>query len=108
MRQGELFEKRPPGFHDPQFDGATYDKPRDQVRLGEQMQRVYDVLKTGKWVTLWEIALVTSDPIQSISARIRDLRKPRFGAHNVQGRNIGGGTWEYRLVAHGTEEGVEK
>jgi hypothetical protein len=84
----------------PDFDGDTYNADRDQVRLSKQLKRVYEYLdsRRGHWVSLMEISSKTGDQYQSISARIRDLRKPKFGAHTVEHRNSGGGLWEYRLL----------
>ena len=55
-------------------------------------------MKDGCWRTLFEIARLTGDPEASISARLRDLRKDRFGGYELQGRRLGSkGLWEYRL-----------
>ena len=78
-------------------DGKTYEPARDRVRLGKQAGDVYDVVAKGGWYSLGAIARLTGHPEASISARLRDLRKPRFGGYDVQRRNIGGGTWQYRL-----------
>lgn len=102
-QQGDLFrESITEDFTDPKFDGETYNEERDQIRLGKQLQKVFDCLseERGGWLTIPEISQVTGIVAhQSISARIRDLRKDKFGGHNVEHRNIGGGTWEYRMVA---------
>ena len=72
-------------------DGETYDRPRDQVRLNAQTQRVFDCMKDGQWRWLWQIADQTNDPEASVSARLRDLRKARFGGHTIERINLGGG-----------------
>lgn len=79
------------------FDGATYRRARDQARLGGQLGRVTDALADGRWWTLAQLAEHTGDPEASVSARIRDLRKGRFGGWTVVAENLGGGTWRYRL-----------
>ncbi len=80
------------------FDGETYDASKDQVRLGTQMQRVFDVLQDGKWHTLPEISERTAAPEASVSARIRDLRKERFGSHKVKRKRVAdAGLWKYKL-----------
>ena len=33
-----------------------------------------------------------------ISARLRDLRKPRFGGYTVERRRVDGGLFEYRIL----------
>jgi hypothetical protein len=65
------------------FDGETYEPQHDQVRLNAQTQRVYDFIKDGEWHTLGEISEATGDPEASVSARLRDLRKARFGGFTV-------------------------
>lgn len=93
---------------------ATFDGPgveqADVVRLTGQLARVYDVLVIasmvrGDWLTLAEIAQEcrrlrpdTHDSEAGISARLRDLRKPRFGGYEVLRRRRTQGQWEYRLV----------
>lgn len=34
---------------------------------------------------------------QTVSARVRDLRKDEFGGHDVRRRYAGDGLWEYKL-----------
>src|SRR6266446_4572717 len=70
----------------PQRDGSTYVHERDGQRLALQHNRVLAVMRDGREHTLAEIALITRDPEASVSARLRDLRKPRFGGHNIQRR----------------------
>jgi len=82
------------------FDGPNYDPALDQDRLTKQMGRVYDLMFDRKWRTLSEIEYKTGDPQASISARLRDLRKPRFGGYTVDRRRRGTktrGLFEYRL-----------
>jgi hypothetical protein len=80
------------------FGGTTFDPARDEARLNEQCIRVYRLMKDSEWRTLYEISAVTADPVQSISARLRDLRKPKFGGFEVERQRRSGGTWEYRLM----------
>ncbi len=88
----------------PDHDGETYSRELDLDRLNQQARRVYDVIEHGQWWTLREIAALTGDPEASISARLRDLRKPRFGGFRVERRRRGvpsAGLWEYRLLLPG-------
>ena len=78
--------------------GDTFDVAFDYDRLNRQARRVYDVMRDGTWRTLREIADETGDPEASVSARLRDLRKQRFGALNVERRREHGGTWIYRVL----------
>lgn len=79
------------------FDGKTYEPPKDQIRLNRQLSVIFNFVKDGLWWTLAEIAANTGEPEASISARLRDLRKPRFGSHTVERRRRTIGQFEYRL-----------
>lgn len=81
-------------------DGDTYEAEFDYERLNDQAKRVYSVIVGGAWWTLGEIAEITRDPEASVSARLRDLRKPRFGALTIErrSRDRERGLFEYRLV----------
>ncbi len=39
------------------FQGDDYDRARDAGRLGAQLQRVYDVMKDGRWRSTEEIVI---------------------------------------------------
>ena len=81
------------------FDGETYERDKDQVRLSRQGQVVYNVMRDGKWRTLSYLNRLTGEPEASISARLRDLRKEKFGGFDVQRRRINdGGLYEYRVL----------
>jgi hypothetical protein len=79
-------------------DGATYDHARDGRRLAAQHHRVLAYLRDGQWHTLSQIASYTKDPEASVSARLRDLRKPQFGSYLIERRYVRRGLHEYRLV----------
>ena len=82
----------------PHRDGSTYVHEKDGRRLAAQHHRVLAILRDGGWHTLAELSGTTKDPEASISARIRDLRKPRFGSYIVDRRRRDGrGQFEYRL-----------
>lgn len=89
----------------PYRDGVTYDHARDGRRLCAQHHRVLSFMRDGGWHSLAEIAEYTKDPEASVSARLRDLRKPRFGSYIVQRKNFGGGIWKYRLLVGQLELG---
>ena len=80
------------------FDGETIDHERDSQRLGAQLARVKAVMDDGQWRTLAQICACTGDVESGVSARLRDLRKARFGGHTVNRRYIARGTFEYQLV----------
>ena len=83
------------------FDGKTFDPALDAERLESQLGRVYDLMIDGCWRTIYEIAIETKGAETSISARLRDLRKERFGAYRVFRRRRGDphfGLFEYQLL----------
>jgi hypothetical protein len=54
----------------------------------------------GQWRTLAEISAVIRCPEASVSARLRDLRKNKFGGYLVERRRRGAerrGLFEYRV-----------
>lgn len=82
------------------FDGETYEPEHDKMRLHGQILRVWHAMIGGTWQTLDEIAKKTGDQHQSISARLRDLRKERFGGWTVLRRRRGdpkSGLFEYKV-----------
>lgn len=88
-------------------DGATYDDSRDRARLNRQALAVYDLMRDGQWRTLPQIAGLTGEPEASISARLRDLRKPRFGEYIVERRYLSDGMWAYRVLPPDIKEPVQ-
>jgi hypothetical protein len=83
--------------HVPTRDGRTYVHERDGRRLAAQHHRVLAALRNGEWWTLRQLHDRTGDPEASISARLRDLRKPRFGSHNIEREYVQRGLFRYRL-----------
>lgn len=83
----------------PRRDGATYSHARDGERLHLQHNRVLAAMRDGQEHTLAALSQITGDPEASVSARLRDLRKARFGSHNIERRYVERGLFVYRLVA---------
>jgi hypothetical protein len=85
------------------FDGATFDVAIDGPRLGTQLADVLNVMRDGGWRTLDEIIRAVGRGTQTgISARLRDLRKPKFGGWTVESRRRNeNGLWEYRIFKGG-------
>ena len=80
------------------FDGRTYEPEKDRERLGKQLEAVRALMRDGRWRTLAEIAHAVGAPEASVSARLRDMRKEKFGADLVRAqRRAGGALWEYRV-----------
>jgi len=92
---------------------STYVPSLDEERIDNQRQRVWAAMGTA-WRTLEEVAFKTGVPEASVSARLRDLRRPEYGAHAVERRRRGDpkrGLHEYRVLGAGTHvapETVEK
>jgi hypothetical protein len=80
------------------FDGETYDEALDEDRLKTQLARVRALMWDQRWRTLDDISRATGDPHASVSARLRDLRKGKFGAHIVERERVKRGLYRYRLL----------
>lgn len=80
------------------FDGPEYVPERDNDRLLTQLERIKRVMSDGKWRTLNEIEAATGDPVASISAQLRHLRKETHSGHRVERRSRDGALYEYQLV----------
>lgn len=87
------------------FDGRTYSPDRDGSRLASQLAAVKALMLDGQWHTLAEIAARSRCSEASASARVRDLRKPRFGSFVIERRRVpdGNGLHEYRLLNRQTD-----
>jgi hypothetical protein len=83
------------------FDGGTIEPALDAPRLGALLTAVRDLMHDGRWRTFAEIqSSIGMGSEGGISARLRDLRKERFGSHTVERRRRGvpsDGLFEYRL-----------
>jgi hypothetical protein len=66
--------------------------------LPRQLDLVRNLLADGEWWTIGELEQMLSQPAQSISARIRDLRKKEFGGFIIDREHIVDGIYEYKMV----------
>lgn len=80
------------------FDGTTFEPKRDGKRLNQQLVKVWKLMQDGCWRTLAQIADETNSPEASVSARLRDCRKPKFGGYTIEREHIAKGLWCYRMV----------
>jgi hypothetical protein len=80
------------------FDGETYIPKRDGTRLGRALGETLSIMQDGEWHTINEIASRVRCSSPAASARIRDLRKEKFGGYNVERRHVSKGLWEYRIA----------
>jgi len=97
MTQLDLLSYVPPVIYGDR-SGETFDRARDGKRLNAQAADVFSYMQHGQWRTLADIAAATGHPEASVSARLRDLRKPSLGGYTVERRYIASGLWQYRLV----------
>lgn len=91
----------------PDFEGETYDPLVDYERLSQQLQDVWDTLTSDpdQWWTLdglqRDIQARTGryHTEAGLSARLRDLRKPRHGRYVVERQRVVNykGLFAYRL-----------
>ena len=73
-------------------------KVRHQMELvfeGSALKAIYNQMQDGNWYSLKELAFIANITEAGASARVRDLRKKRYGAHKVTAR--AGDPWLYRL-----------
>jgi hypothetical protein len=81
----------------PHFDGDTYDPAKDHKRLSSRLEAVKRVAVGTGWWTVPELAKQVGGSETGTSARLRDLRKDKFGGYCVECRRVEGGVWEYRV-----------
>ena len=79
------------------FDGETFDNRRDGRRITSQYDRVFNAMQDKEWHTLDWLARKCGGTVASVSARLRDMRKRRFGSHTVERKYEGSGLWKYRF-----------
>lgn len=85
------------------FSGADYQATLDFDRLTTQIGKVLEAVQDGQWHTLRELSERTDAPEASVSAQLRNLRKPKHGGYTIERRRAAGvpeqcGLYEYRLV----------
>jgi hypothetical protein len=81
------------------FDGPDV-TPEDCARLKTQQVKIREyMLRVRDWRTAQEVADACGLVFTAgTSARIRDLRKPRWGGYIVERQRRSRGLWEYKLV----------
>lgn len=78
--------------------GTTFSHTLDYIRLNQQATDVWCAMRDGRWHTLRGLSRLTGHPEASVSARLRDFRKEKFGHHSVERERVLGGLYHYRLV----------
>ncbi len=97
QQQDDLFASKDLRLTNIWFDGETYSYRADRGRLKSLLERVFAYMKDGRWRTLSQIQGACGGSEASVSARLRDFRKPRFGGFDVQRKRTEHGLWHYRL-----------
>ena len=77
----------------PPVDWGDFEK----TKAGLQRGRVHRAMSDGQWHTLAKISEITKDPEASVSARLRDLRKKKFGGFIVDRQRLDSGLYRYRI-----------
>ncbi len=82
------------------FGGATFDAKRDGPRLNAQLEEVRQFMLShcDEWFTLEELEVALGYPQASISARLRDLRKLKFGGYEIARTYVARGEWAYKFA----------
>lgn len=83
-------------------DGSTFEHAYDFDRLNRQMRAVGEFMADGRWHLLHAIAAGVGAPEASVSARLRDMRKAKYGGFQIDRRRDpdSKGLWWYRLNGH--------
>jgi len=68
------------------------------ARENAQLEAVWQAMRDGVWRSVEEIAALVECKPASASARLRDLRKPRYGGWTVERAYVGNGLWRYRVA----------
>ena len=85
--------------------GSDYVPARDMARLTGVMARVFAVMSDSAARTTEQIAeeilarFDKADRPESINRMLRYLKRPEHGGHAVDKTHLGGGLYEYRLIA---------
>lgn len=85
---------------EPTFDGATFNYAQDHTRLKSALDKVAMLMRDGKARTLSQIAEACGISESGASARLRDLRKPKFARYQVSAVDSvrhSGGLWLYTV-----------
>lgn len=73
-------------------------KSRDTIRMN-----VFNLMQDGVWRTKYQIQTILGGDLESITARLRDLRKGMYGSHEVNRRRYEGSeavVYEYQLIVN--------
>ncbi len=85
-------------------DGDTYQAELDFNRLNNQAEEIFEIMSDSKLRTLADIAYSTGYGEASVSARLRDFRKEKFGSHTVNRFRDIKGKFLYQLIINTDSE----
>lgn len=77
-------------------------KPRPKSETRKNVERVRVIMNRGNWMTLDRIGedlysrYGVNLPEQSVSARVRDLRKDQYGNYDIRRKQVGKGLYAYK------------
>jgi hypothetical protein len=84
-----------------EYEGEVFDHTLPHARdldNGLLQSRVFDYMSSGEWHTLADISFACAGSEASVSARLRDFRKEKYGAHRVDRKHVGNRVYKYRLL----------
>jgi len=102
------------------FGGAAYEPSLDRARLSVQVERIRGFMLGVEWRSLREIKIALENihaptlfPEASISAQLRNLKKPPYFYRLMKRRRVGihgagGGIWEDKLLPPAQNEDAKK
>ena len=85
-------------YEEAQFGAVLPDDPKIKKRASTQRIQLFYRMKGGSYWTLEELSSMTGIFVQSVSARLRDFRKPQYGGHTVVKKMLNEGVWQYKLI----------
>jgi hypothetical protein len=85
------------------FDGETYKYLIDFERMDTLFRQVWDIMEDNRWHYPAELEDALRPHLwASLSARVRDPRKLKWGEHLVLSEPRGNGLWRYKLIPRGS------
>lgn len=76
-------------------------EPADLPRIARLLDRVRTLMSDGAWRSLRQIADAAGGSETSVSARLRDLRRPEHGGYAVLRQRRPSGLWLYSVLDAG-------
>jgi len=69
-------------------------KPKE----GSRARRIFDYMSNAGWANLNVVAKEMDIPHSSLTAELRNFRKPKKGSHTVEKKRVSANTYLYRLT----------